>query len=172
MVSRHLGGMRGTNGSLRLEMVEKTIRLRLEICPYNARALSDLALLHMEQGRVVEALKIGLPMISISWITHELPDAMEQNLVVEMAEGLIRTQKTREAEKILARAIDPDAPQTLADSYAANLRLFAAERERLDALAHALMEDESLDLAGLMRILGERHGSTTRPEITPATAAD
>jgi len=55
-----------------------------------------------------------------------------------------------------ARRIDAEVSRLLADSHANVLELLAGARERLDTLAAALLERETLDAEELTRLLGPR----------------
>jgi cell division protease FtsH len=67
--------------------------------------------------------------------------------------GLLGAQSRFYSEET-ARAIDEATRKIVDDSYAKAIELLTRERTRLDALARALLEHESLDMKGMLEVTG------------------
>ena len=70
-------------------MVEKTCHLILGIAPHNLRIQGHLTEALLGQDRFEEALKIGVPVVTLSALVGELPEGMGVFLVKKMADYLL-----------------------------------------------------------------------------------
>jgi tetratricopeptide (TPR) repeat protein len=125
-----------------VEMAEKTARLRLDIAPRDVAALADLTLVLFDQGRWEDALKVGLPIVEINWITRELYSTVGIELVVQIAGALHRTGNSKKAIDILKIAIEKLEKNS--HVYVKLAQIYLAQKNKFDA-RHALREAEKIN---------------------------
>lgn len=125
-----------------IEMAEKTARLRLEIAPRDVGALADLALVLFDQGRWEDALKVGLPVVEINWITRELYSTIGLDLALRVGEALHRTGNTKKAIEIFK--LTTQKMEKNSQVYVKLARVYIAEKSFFDA-RQAVREGEKIN---------------------------
>ena len=80
--------------------------------------------------------------------------------------------QNRDYSEETAARIDQDVQRLLAECYEKDLQQLSGIRQKLDALVHALLQDETIDQDVLVRILGARKQtldvSVETPEVLPS----
>ncbi len=82
-----------------------------------------------------------------------------------LEDGVVPGQSRPYSEET-AKAVDHATRQIVDESYAKAVRMLTAERARLDALAHALLKEESLDMKQMLEVTG----LPSRPVEDPVAA--
>ncbi len=114
-----------------LDMAEKTARLRLDIAPRDVGALSDLAIVLFDQGRWEDALKVGLPVVEINWITSELEPGLGRELALRIGEALYRSGDSKKAIEILKLTAQKMGKHSQA--YIQLAHIYLAEKRKYEA---------------------------------------